>query len=78
MRLIVMLIALLIVGFLIYKQMGSGSVQPPKEAQAIAGSNAPKVPTNPNELNQFGTQMNEYMNKVAEDRAAAIEKAESQ
>lgn len=73
-----MLSALLIVGLLVYKQIGPGAVHRPEEVKAISGSNAPKVPTNPNEVKQFGTQMNEYMKEEAKKRAAALEKAASQ
>ncbi len=78
MRLIVILLALLVVGFLVYKQVGPRSDEQMQEAQAVSGPNLPKVPTNPNEVKQFGTQMNDYMKEESAKRAAAIEAAESQ
>ena len=77
MRVIATLLALLIVGFLIYKQLGSGSVQQKQETNAVSDVGGPQVPTNPNEVKQFGAQMNSYMKEEAEKRAAAIENAES-
>jgi hypothetical protein len=76
-RIIATLLALLIVGFLIYKQLGSGSVQQKQETHAVSGMGVPQVPTNPNEIEQFGTQMDSYMKEEAEKRAAAIKDAES-
>lgn len=78
MRLIAIMLALLIVGFLVNKQLGPRSDKNMEEAQAVSDPNAPKVPTNPVEGNQFGAQMDDYMKKEAEKRAAAIEEAESQ
>lgn len=78
MRLIAVMLALLIVGFLVNKQMAPRSDKTMEEAKAISDPKAPKVPTNPGESNQFGTQMDDYMKKEAEKRAAAIEEAESQ
>jgi hypothetical protein len=72
-----MLIVLLIVGLLMLKQMGSSSRQQTQEAQAVSGSDVPRVPTNPNDVKKFGVQMNEYMNKEAAKRAAAMEDATS-
>tara|TARA_R110001592_G_scaffold321037_1_gene599362 strand:+ start:103236 stop:103472 length:237 start_codon:yes stop_codon:yes gene_type:complete len=76
-RIIATLLALIIVGFLISKQLGSGSVQQKQETHAVSDLGAPKVPANPNEVKQFGTQMNSYMKEESEKRAAAIEDAES-
>lgn len=78
MRLIAILLALLIVGFLVNKQMEPRADKNMGEAQAVSGPNAPKVPTNPNEGNQFGEQMDDYMKNEAAKRAEAIEAAESQ
>lgn len=78
MRLVLMLIALLIVGLLVYKQMGS---QPPPQseaAQSASGPDTPAVPSNPNDIQQFRSDMDKYMQQEAEKRAAAIEEAESQ
>lgn len=77
MRIIATLLALLIVGFLIYKQLGSDAVHQKQEIHVVSDLGGPKVPTNPNEVEQFGTQMDSYMKEEAEKRAAAIEDAES-
>lgn len=75
MKLIAALIVLLIVGFLIYTQLGLGTAQK-NEAQSISSPGAPKVPTTPGEVKQFGVQMNNYMKAEAAKRAAAMKKAE--
>lgn len=77
MRLIAILLALLIVGFLINKQMGPRSDKKMEDAQTVSDPSAPRVPTNPGEGNQFGAQMDDYMKKEAAKRAEAIEAAES-
>lgn len=76
MRMIAILAALLIVGLLIYKQMGTASAK--QEVPTVSGSDTPQVPTDPKDVKQFETQMNDYMKDEAAKRAAAIEKAESQ
>ncbi len=78
MRLVIILIALLLVGLLVYKQIGPREVQQSEALKELSNSSAPKVPTTPDDVKEFGTQMNEYMNEEAEKRAAAIEKATSQ
>ena len=75
MRLIVMLVALLIVGLLIYKQMAP--VEKPQDVQATAAPDAPKIPTNPNDVKKFGDQMNEYVQSESARRAAELEDAAS-
>jgi len=76
MRMVVMLVALLIIGLLIYKQISPHAA--PHETKAISAANTPAVPTNPNDVKRFETQMNNYMTEQDAKRAAAIESAESQ
>lgn len=78
MRLVILLIAVLLVGLLVYKQIGPGAVEPSETVDALSSPDAPQVPTTPQQVKEFGVQMNEYMNEEAEKRAAAIEKATSQ
>lgn len=78
MRLIAILLALLIVGFLAYKQVEPRSGNQTQEAQGVSDSNAPKVPVKPNEVEQFGVQMNDYMKEEAAKRATAIDEAGAQ
>ena len=78
MRMVVMLIALLIIGLLIYKQIDSDSIQPIETESTLSDSAPPKIPTKPDEIKKFDSQMNEYMKKEAEKRDKAIENATSQ
>lgn len=77
MRLIAILMALLIVGFLTYKQMGGGSNTQLQQVQNMIGDHAPKVPTSVNEVKQFASDMNDYVKDEAAKRAEEIEKAAS-
>lgn len=77
MKLTVLLIALLLVGLLIYKQMGSGSSHQAAEIQAISSGQAPEIPTKPQDVKKFGAQMDAYMVDENQKRAAALEEATS-
>lgn len=78
MRFIAILLALLIVGLLAYKQVEPRSDNQAQEAQEGSDPNVPKVPTNPDEVNQFGAQINDYMNEEAAKRSTAIDAAGAQ
>ncbi len=79
MRLIVVLVTLLIVGLLVQKQLGGSSTveQAGPGAQSVR-EGAPRVPTNPGQLQAFEEQMGDYMVDEAERRAREIEAAERQ
>ncbi|AFU99513.1 hypothetical protein M5M_11680 [Simiduia agarivorans SA1 = DSM 21679] len=76
MRMVSMLVAMLIVGFLVYKQSSKSSdllAEPGGEHSTVA---PPKVPTTPSELQSYDTKMNQYMTDEMEKRKQAIEDAE--
>ncbi len=78
MRLIVVLVALLIVGLLVQKQLGGGSaVEQEGQSAQDAREAAPRVPTNPGQLRAFEEQMSDYVVDEAERRATQIEEAET-
>lgn len=68
-----MLLSLLIVGLLVYRQLEGGPSPTAGEAGERVG--APRVPTNPDQLPAFERQMNEYVDDQAAERARAIEEA---
>jgi len=77
MRFIGLLLALLLVAFLINKQLGSGD--PNNRTDALLQEQdpgAPKVPTNPGEVEQFGEDMQQYLDEQAQKRADAIRELE--
>jgi len=78
MRLIALLIALLLVGLLVYQQLGSHARGKAESIPAVRNSNAPKVPDTINGTRQFGAKMNDYVKKQAAQREKAIDKATGQ
>jgi len=77
-RLIGLLIALLIVGVLLYQQLGPGAIREIDQAQIISDTNAPRIPTSPKDVEQVGAEMNDYINEAAAKRASELEDALSQ
>ena len=78
MRFIGMLLVLLIIGLLIYKQLGTRTELSPEVSELQSTSDIPKVPVNPNELEQFDKDMNQFMKDEAEKTAKALKEAEGQ
>ena len=78
MRLIGLLIALLIVAMLIYQQLGLGPIREIEQEQIISETNAPRIPTSPKDVEQFGADINAYMNEAAAKRASELDRALSQ
>jgi len=78
MRLIVLLIAVLVVGMLVYKQLGQ--VSPTAEAPTVSNktSEVPRVPTTVQEVKPFETQINDFVQDEAARRAQMIDEAEAQ
>lgn len=78
MRIIVILLALLAVGFLISRQLdtGSGSTAEIEKAAEGAGMDVPRVPSRPQDVQGFEQDMNKFMNDAAAERAKQIEQAE--
>jgi len=73
-----LLIALLIVAMLIYQQLGLGPIREIEQEQIISETNAPRIPTSPKDVEQFGADMNDYINEAAAKRASELEGALSQ
>ena len=79
MRMISMLLALLIIGLLVYKQLGgdagkqAGATAQPAGVEAPA---VPQVPTKPEDVKKFATQMNQFVEDEAKKRNSEIEAAE--
>ena len=72
MKMLTMLVALMIVGLLIYQNMSAVRDQP-QDQQATSELNPPKVPTNPNNVNQFSDQMNDFVQKQADKQKSDID-----
>ena len=80
MRLVVLLVALLVVGLLVARQLGGGSpakAQKPEAISDVAVPAMPTVPTRPQDLPQFERQVEGYVNDLAAERAKQLEQAES-
>lgn len=76
MRLILTLVAVLIIGLLVAKQLQSpASVD---VAPAAANNELPSVPTRPQDVPQFEQDINNYINQAAEEQARKIEEATGQ
>lgn len=74
MKFISLLIALLIIGFLVKKQLDSSSSNTEYEA-IISHENitVPKVPTAPKDVQKFEQDINKFMLDAADQRAQALE-----
>lgn len=80
MRLVVLLLALLVVGLLVARQLGGGSpaqVQKPEAISDVAVPTVPAVPTRPQDVPGFERQVEGYVNDLAAERAKQLEQAES-
>ena len=81
MRLVAVLLALLVVGLLVARQLGGGGspaqVQKPEAISDVAVPAMPTVPTKPQDLPQFEKQVEGYVNDLAAERAKQLEQAES-
>ena len=79
MKLISLLIALLIIGFLVNKQLNSSSSL--KEHDDISDNkniSTPKVPTSPKDVKKFEKEMNDFMQDAAAQKAKRMEDALNQ
>ncbi|PKO28894.1 MAG: hypothetical protein CVU36_16035 [Betaproteobacteria bacterium HGW-Betaproteobacteria-9] len=80
MRLVALLLAFLVVGLLIARQLGGGSppqVQKPEAISDVAVPAMPTVPTRPQDVPGFERQVESYVNDLAAERAKQLEQAES-
>lgn len=75
MRLIILLASLLIVGLLIYRQVGPGSDLQIEEPVENSNSSVPKVPVRPQDVQKFGQDITRFMNDAASGQAKEIEQS---
>lgn len=71
MKMVGMLLALLIVGWLLYSQLGLLSPSP--QAVNEDANNAPRVPATPQQLDAFEADINQFVIDSADERARQIE-----
>ena len=80
MRMVALLVALLVVGLLVARQLGGGSpaqVQKPEAISDVAVPAVPAVPTRPQDVPGYERQVEGYVNDLAAERAKQMEQAES-
>ncbi|MEM9529423.1 MAG: hypothetical protein AAGA23_00750 [Pseudomonadota bacterium] len=70
------MLVLLVIAYLVNQQLGAGSRAPDPLLERDLNPSAPQVPTAPGDVEQFGQDMQEYLNEQAEKQAEAIRKAE--
>ena len=75
MRLIVLLISLLIVGLLTYRQVSPGASHGVEEPDEDTSSHAPKVPVRPQDEQKFGQDMTRFMDDAAKEQAKKIDQS---
>jgi hypothetical protein len=75
-RIIVLLIVLLVVGLLMYRQLEVGSPAKIEKIEGNSGNRAPKVPVRPQDIKSFDQQINSFVIDAATDRAKQIEHQE--
>ena len=80
MRLVALLLALLVVGLLVARQLDGGSpaqVQKPEAISDVAVPAVPAVPTRPQDVPGFERQVEGYVNDLAAERAKQLEQVEA-
>lgn len=80
MRLLVLLLAVLVAGLLVARQLSGGppaKVVQPEAASDASGPAVPAVPTRPQDLPGFEKQVEGYVSDLAAERAKQLEQAES-
>ena len=74
MKLISLLVALLIMGLLVSKQLSSSSSEKKLEqAVEVNGVELPKVPSSPKDLDKFEKDLNQFIQNNANERAKELE-----
>jgi len=77
MRMVALLLALLVVGLLVARQLDGGSPAQGQKPEAISDVAVPAVPTRPQDVLGFERQVEGYVNDLAAERAKQLEQAES-
>ncbi len=75
MRLISLLLAMLVILFVLYKQLGGSSESRVEHAPSGDSVGVPQVPTRPQDVPAFKDRMDDFMQDAAEERARKIEEA---
>jgi Flp pilus assembly protein CpaB len=75
MRLIILLVALLVVGLLVNRQISNGTQHNVKSPAEKVGSDAPKIPVKPQDVQQFEEDMNKFIKDEASEQAEKIDQA---
>lgn len=74
MRYIVLLVSLLVVALLLTKQLDIGAFETPAQTNAKQAQ-APPVPTRLQDVQQFGQDMDTFMQDAAQQRRQEIDRA---
>ena len=77
MRMVALLLALLVVGLLVARQLGGGAPAQVQKPEAISDVAVPAVPVRPQDVPGFERQVEGYVNDLAAERAKQLEQAES-
>jgi len=77
MRMVALLLALLVAGLLVARQLGGGSPAQVQKPEGISDVAVPAVPTRPQDVPGFERQVEGYVNELATERAKQLEQAES-
>ena len=77
MRLVVLLLALLVVGLLVARQLGGDAPAQVEKPDAISDVAVPAVPVRPQDVPGFERQVEGYVNDLAAERAKQLEQVES-
>ena len=77
MRMVALLLALLVVGLLVARQLNGGAPAQVQKPEAISDVAVPAVPVRPQDVPGFERQVEGYVNDLAAERAKQLEQAES-
>lgn len=77
MRIVAVLLALLAVGLLVARQLGGGAPAKVEKPAAVSDVAVPAMPVRPQDVPEFGRQVEGYVNDLAAERVKQMEQAES-
>ena len=77
MRMLVVLLALLVVGLLVARQLGGSAPAQVEKPAAVSDVTVPAMPVRPQDVPGFERQVEGYVNDLAAERAQQLERAES-
>lgn len=77
MRMMVVLLALLVVGLLVARQLGDGPPAKVKQPAAVSDVAVPAMPVRPEDVREFERQVEGYVNDLAAERAKQMGQAET-